>query len=92
MGYLRKNICGESADVHVTACKNFSVKIAEVLKEFAPKNIFNAIETGLFFKCFSNKTLTFKEDKCFNGKQRFTILLRANMTEKEIKDGSHWEK
>lgn len=78
MGYFRK-ISVVKVQI-VTACENFSVKIAKILKEFAPKN---ANKTDLFFKCFSNKTLTSKEDKCFNGKQRFTILLCANMTEKE---------
>ncbi|GBN19115.1 hypothetical protein AVEN_40483-1 [Araneus ventricosus] len=61
-------------------------KIPEILQEFSPQNIFNADETGLFFKCLPIKTLAFKGDKCFRGeksKQRITVLLYANMTGEE---------
>lgn len=37
-----------------------------------------ADETGLFFKCLPDKTLTFKNEKCHGGKhskERLTILL-----------------
>ena len=51
--------------------------------DYDPRDIFNADETGLFFKCMPDKTITFREDKCFGGKritERVTVLLCANMT------------
>jgi len=82
----QKSICGESADVPEEVCDSWMQKIPEILKEFSPQNIFNADETGLFFKCLPTKTLAFKGDKCFGGKkskQRITVLLCTNMTGEE---------
>ncbi|XP_053956218.1 tigger transposable element-derived protein 4-like [Anastrepha ludens] len=48
--------------------------------------IFNADETALFFKCLPTKTLAFKNEKCFGGKQskeRITVLVGSNMTGSE---------
>lgn len=53
------------------------------LKDYELKDIFNADETGLFFKCLPDKTLIFKNEKCHGGKlskERLTILLATNMT------------
>lgn len=85
-GLTHKSICGESADVSDEDCDSWMQKIPEILREFSPHNIFNADETGLFFKCLPTKTLAFKGDKCFRGKQskqRITVLLCANMTGEE---------
>ncbi|XP_057324247.1 tigger transposable element-derived protein 4-like [Microplitis mediator] len=54
--------------------------------DYEPKDIFNADETGLFFKCLPDKTLIFKNEKCYGGKhskERLTILLATNMTGSE---------
>lgn len=45
------------------------------MKKFDSKDIFNAHETHLFFKCLPNKTLTFKHDKYFGGKHSKSDLL-----------------
>ena len=45
-------------------------------------DIFNADETGLFYKYLPDNTLTFKSDKCHGGKQskdRVTAVLGVNM-------------
>ncbi|KAH0820527.1 hypothetical protein GEV33_002264 [Tenebrio molitor] len=47
------------------------------------EQIFNADETGLFFKMTPNKILKFKGEKCSGGKMskdRITVLVVANMT------------
>lgn len=47
-----------------------------------PKNVFNADETGLFFKCLPDRILTFKNEKCHGGKlskERVTLLFAVNM-------------
>ncbi|KAL7295851.1 hypothetical protein TKK_0010896 [Trichogramma kaykai] len=53
-----------------------------ILKEYEPRNIFNADETGLFYKCLPSKTYDFKGQPCFDGrhrKERVLILMDANM-------------
>ena len=53
-----------------------------LLNDYSPENIFNADETGLFFKCLPDWTLTFKGETCSGGKQskeRLTVLVAANM-------------
>ncbi|XP_053377288.1 uncharacterized protein LOC123545424 [Mercenaria mercenaria] len=47
------------------------------------RDIYNADETGLFFKLTPDKTLEFKNVKCVGGKrskERITVLVCANMT------------
>lgn len=58
-----------------------------LLKDYSPRNIFNADETGIFFRALPNKTLTLKHEKCTGGKlskERLTILHCVNLAgEKE---------
>ncbi|GBN94570.1 Tigger transposable element-derived protein 4 [Araneus ventricosus] len=57
--------------------------LSKILKDYKPENIFNAGEISLLFRCLPQKTLTFKKEKCFGGKQsktRLTVMLGANMT------------
>ena len=53
-----------------------------MIEETPAKDIFNVDETGLFYKCTPDKTLTFKGDRCSGGKnskERITLLIGANM-------------
>lgn len=65
----------------------FLSKLPMLLKDYSPRNIFNADETGLFFRALPNKTLTLKHEKCIGGKlskERLTILHCVNLAgEKE---------
>jgi len=57
-------------------------ELCDRLKGFEPRNVFNADETGLFFKCLPTHTLGFKNERCHGGKgskERVTLLLAANM-------------
>lgn len=40
--------------------------LLKLMRQFDPKNIFNAYETGLLFKCLPNRTLSFKPEQ-FSG-------------------------
>jgi len=45
-------------------------------EKYTPDDIFNAVETGIFFKMTPDKTLKFKREKCGGGKlskERITI-------------------
>lgn len=77
-----RKICGESASVDNGICDDWKVKLQDLLCEYDPKNVFNADETGLFFKCLPDRTLTYKNEKCHGGKlskERVTLLFAVNM-------------
>ncbi|XP_013164004.1 PREDICTED: tigger transposable element-derived protein 6-like isoform X2 [Papilio xuthus] len=76
-----RKICGES--VNETVCDDWKDKLAELTAGYDPEDIFNADETGLFYKCLPDKTLSFKGDECNGGKNsklRLTVLLGTNCT------------
>ena len=54
----------------------------QLLRQYKPENIYNADETGLFWRLTPQKSLVFKNEKCFGGKkakERITVLCAANM-------------
>ncbi|KAK3084766.1 hypothetical protein FSP39_018528 [Pinctada imbricata] len=74
-----KRVCGESNDV---AFKVKS-KLATILKDYSASDVFNADETGIFYKLMPDKTLEFKSVSCHAGKQskeRLTVMVAANMS------------
>ena len=55
----------------------------KLLCEFNPKEIFNADETGFFFRLLPDKNLDFKGSDCHGGKcikNRLTVVVCANMS------------
>ncbi|GBM15426.1 Tigger transposable element-derived protein 4 [Araneus ventricosus] len=81
---MAKVISGESKDIDGDDSENWITEtLSKILKDFEPENILNADETASFFQCLPQKTLTFKKEKCFGGKQskaRLTVMLGSNMT------------
>lgn len=78
-----RKLCGESQSVSNELCSEWITKLPDLLKDYSPDNIYNADETGLFFKALPDKTAVFKGDECHGGKQskdRVTLLLAANMS------------
>lgn len=82
-GLSFRKLCGESGTANTTLANEWKERdLKALLTEYAPEDVFNADETGLFFKMLPEKTLTFKGEKCSGGKkakQRISILLAANM-------------
>jgi hypothetical protein len=83
-GIVQKVMSGESASVpevdYEDYCRNV---LPSLLAGYNPNDIFNADETGLFFKCLPEKTLAFKSENCHGGKRskvRITVMVGANMT------------
>lgn len=79
-------MCGESASVDDEVCEEFRKKISLILKDYDEKDVFNADETGLFFKCTPDKTMHVKGEACHGGKrskERITLLFCANMNGSE---------
>jgi hypothetical protein len=77
------SICGEAGDVPIKDCDEWTItKLPLLLKDYAAKDIFNADETGLFWRLLPNKTLCMKGETCTGGKlskERVTVLVAANM-------------
>ena len=58
-------------------------RLQTILKEYESDIIYNADETGLFYRLLPDKTLEFKSKICHGGKQskeRLTVMVCANMT------------
>lgn len=67
----------------MNAVEQWFKQLPNILKDYEPDDIFNADETGLFFKCLPNKTFAFKKEKCYGGKlskERITVMVCANST------------
>ncbi|MEW8546499.1 MAG: transposase, partial [Candidatus Thiodiazotropha sp.] len=84
-GISFKRVCGEekSVDMHSDQMEEWKRTLSVILKEYQPDDIYNADETGLFFRLMPDKTLEFKNVDCHGGKQskeRITALVCANMS------------
>ncbi|KAF0688197.1 tigger transposable element-derived protein 6-like, partial [Aphis craccivora] len=77
-----KKVCGESASVDTCISQDSKNELINLLVDYDARDIFNADEIGLFYKCLPDRTLAFKNEKCHGGKnskERITVMLAANM-------------
>ncbi|XP_072574493.1 ARL14 effector protein isoform X3 [Paramormyrops kingsleyae] len=76
-------LSGESVSVPQELATDWlQTKLPWLLDQYDERNIFNADETGLFFKLLPDRTMMFKGDSCHGGKrskERLTLLFAANM-------------
>lgn len=59
-------------------------KLPNILQAYTPDNIYNADETGIFYKMLPDKTMEFKDVNCHVGKknkERITAMVCANMSD-----------
>ena len=78
-----KCISGEAADVNQETVDAFIEKLPSLLLGYQCEDVYNADESGLFFRAFPDKTLALKSEKCSGGKlskERLTVLFCASMT------------
>ena len=76
-----KIITGESGSVLLEHVESGRTKLQELIALFNIENVYNADETGLFFRLGPNKTLATKNDKAKGtkkNKERVTVLLCCN--------------
>ena len=77
-----RQISGESQSADHEGADNWLSKQLKLIKEeFQNKDIFNADETGLFWKMTPDRTLSFRGDLCKGGKrskERVTVLVAAS--------------
>lgn len=80
-----KSRVGERGEVCEDTVKNWKDSVPEVCRGYAPSDIFNMDESGLFYRDTAKTTFFKKGDACTGGKaskQRITIALCASMTGK----------
>lgn len=80
--FIHAGIFGESGSVDLAAAGEWMQTIDSLIAGYAAKDVFNADEFALFYKCLPSKTLTLEGEKCSGGKhskERVTILAGANM-------------
>ena len=82
-----KTLCGESSSVDDVSLDQWRESVLKrTLAKYQPSDVYNADETGLFWRLLPNKTMDFRGQACHGGKapkDRITVLTCANM------DGSH---
>ncbi|XP_028648887.1 tigger transposable element-derived protein 1-like [Erpetoichthys calabaricus] len=75
---------GEAASSDKAGAEKFILEFKKIIEEesYVPQQVFNADETGLFWKKMPNKTYITKEEKALSGhkpmKDRLTLLLCSN--------------
>lgn len=76
------NLCGEARDVDEEIVSDWHEKLQSLISNYAPQDIYNGDETGLFFRALPTKSLTLRGEKCVGGKmskERLTVFLCGNM-------------
>lgn len=77
-------VCGESGDINIQTRNDWINNVLpNIIEQYDHNDIFNADETGLFYKCLPSRTLAFKNEKCVGGKKskdRITVMVGSNMT------------
>lgn len=76
-----RTLHGQARDVSNETCEKWIKSLPHLLQSYAPKDVFNLDETGLFYKCMPNKTMMYRNENCSGGKlskERLTILVGAN--------------
>ena len=88
-----RRMCGESAAVTAEMMSDcLTHTLPSVLAEYRPENVFNADETGLFWKCLPDKTMALKGDTCSGGKrskERITVMVCASMAGEQVVIGKY---
>ena len=80
-------ICGEAADVDQGTVDDWRVRLPSICKAYQLCDIFNADETGLFFRALPTRSMVAKGDSCKGGKmskERITVLLCCSATGEKL--------
>ena len=74
-------LCGESASVDPITVEEWKKRLPMLLDSYSMDNVYNADETGLFFKLLPERSMVLSKDSCRGGKrskERYTVLLCSN--------------
>ena len=79
-----KKLHGEKKDADLQSAANWIDNVLPgLLNQYDPADVYNAVETGLYFRALPDGTLTFKTDDSGGSKkskERVTALVACNMT------------
>ena len=84
-GILLKRVCGEANSVNISATEmeEWNNRLRLMLEKYRADDIYNADETGVFYKHLPDKTFEFKNVDCHGGKkskEQITALVCSNMS------------
>ena len=74
-------LSGESAEVPMDVIEEWTQRLPDILAGYDPKDVFNADETGLYFRALPDRTYAIKGDPCKGtktAKDRITVLLACS--------------
>ncbi|GFR58720.1 tigger transposable element-derived protein [Elysia marginata] len=86
-GIVMKAVSGEAASAKRVDTTAWEAELQDILKKFEPRDIYNADETGLFYKCLPNKSLAFQGETCTGQKvpkDRISLLCAANLAGEKL--------
>ncbi len=63
-------ICGESTSVDDSTIEEWTNRLSTILDEFNAKDVFNADETGLFYRATPDRSLVLSNEQCKGGKKK----------------------
>ena len=81
-------LSGEAADVSDDIISDWSARLSSMCEGYSLNNIFNADETGMFFRSIPNRSMVEKGDACKGGKKskdRLTFLFCASAVGEKLK-------
>ena len=79
---------GESASVREEDVADWAKRLPTICTGYEACNIFNADETGLFYRSLPNRSMVQKGDSCKGGKnakERVTVLLDSSVIGEKLK-------
>ncbi|GFN91889.1 tigger transposable element-derived protein 6 [Plakobranchus ocellatus] len=86
-GIAHRTVRGEPVPVDQTILNDWRQRdLPRVLQEYREEDIFNADETGIFYKCLPDKSLVLKGERHTGGKkakEKMKVLVAANMSSPE---------
>ena len=74
-------LSGEAAEVNPTVVDDWKARLADICKGYKMEDIYNADETGLFFRALPTRSMTIKGNECKGGKlakDRISVLLACS--------------
>jgi hypothetical protein len=87
-GVKLASLAGESAEVPEDVVRDWAQRLPELTKDYALKDIFNADETGLYYRALPNRSMVVKSDPrrgSKTAKERITALIAASATGEKLK-------
>jgi hypothetical protein len=67
--HKHRAIGGESATVDPAIVDDWKTRLPLIIDKYAPENVYNADETGLFFKALPDRSLVMAKETCKGGKR-----------------------